>query len=540
MTRSGRLLCVVLAGILCAGLARATAAAPDDQPRVLVVPFENVTHDTRIFWLGEASAVALTDNLNALGVSAIRRAQRREAFGRLQVPPAAALTDATVIRIGQLVGATQVIVGTVELSDNVLIVHARQIVLETGKVQANAVERGPMPDLLAIFDRLARRFAGSGAAVPPGGLQHPPVGAFESYVKGLVAETPATEIKYLDQAVALDPRYDRARLALWEVYDDQGAHERALAAAVGVQPESAFYGRAQFMAGMSELKLKRYDDAFATFQLLVQARPTARAVNNLGVIQLRRGAIEDTEPATSYFKKATELDPNDADYFFNLGYAYWEERNGEEAVHWLREAVRRDPADADAHLVLGAALDATGSRLEAGREQELARRLSSTYEAAARRSGADPPVPKGLERVKSDVELPHGWNLDATLAKDEQREQEDLARFYLDRARRLYDRENDRAALEELNRAIYLSPYLADAHLLVGRIHLRGGRVHDAIDAFKIAIWSHETAEAHVALGQAYLEDKNPDEARAEAQRALALDPESAAARRLLERIGGG
>ena len=37
------------------------------------MPFENVTREGRIFWLGEASAVLLTDDLNALGAGAITR-----------------------------------------------------------------------------------------------------------------------------------------------------------------------------------------------------------------------------------------------------------------------------------------------------------------------------------------------------------------------------------------------------------------------------------------------------------------------------------
>ncbi len=515
--------------------APAAWAAPPASARVLVMPFENVTHDTRILWLSEASAVVLTDDLNALGATAITRVQRREAFDRLQVPPAAPLTDATVIRIGQLVGAAQVVIGTLELSDNLLVVHARQIVLETGKVQANVVERGPMPELFATFERIARRFTPAGAPAD-GELGHPPVAAFEAYIKGLVAATPATEIKYLDQAIALDPKYDRARLALWDVYEDQGEHERALGAAVGVPPDSSSYARAQFLAALAEIGLKRYDDAFATFGALADAGPTATVLNNLGVVQLRRGAPPDSEKATDYFKRAADLDPADADYFFNLGYASWQEHDTGSAVRWLREAVRRDPTDADAHFVLGAALNATGTTLEATREKELARRLSSAYEA---KRSADV-VPKGLERLKSDVELPHGWSLDAALEKGEQREQNDLARFYLDRARRLYEQENDAAAIGELNRAIYLSPYLADAHLLIGRIRLRDGRVREAIDAFKIAIWSHETTQGHVALGEAYLENRDPDAARAEAERALAMDPASDAARRLLTKIDGG
>ena len=76
--------------------------------RILVMPFENVKRDGTIFWLGEASAVLLADNLNAFGLNAITRPERQQAFERLQVPSSAVLTDATVIRIAQLVGAAQV------------------------------------------------------------------------------------------------------------------------------------------------------------------------------------------------------------------------------------------------------------------------------------------------------------------------------------------------------------------------------------------------------------------------------------------------
>ena len=101
----------------------------------------------------------LTDDLNALGASAITRPERQQAFERLQVPPAAALTDATVIRIGQLVGAAQVVVGSLQLEDDVLVVRARSIALDTGRVQADVTERGPLPELFATFERIARRLA---------------------------------------------------------------------------------------------------------------------------------------------------------------------------------------------------------------------------------------------------------------------------------------------------------------------------------------------------------------------------------------------
>lgn len=511
--------------------------AAADSRRILVMPFDNTPRDARTVWLGEASAVLLVDDLNGLGSAAVAREERIQAFERLQVPRAATLTDATVIRIGQLIGAARIVVGSVQLQGDTLVVHARSIVLETGRVDADVTERGPMGELFATYQRVARRLVPQAATAPDifARPPPPPLPAFEQYIKGLLAETPATSINYLNAALALLPNFDRARLALWDVQTDRGEHERALQAVQPVAAASVWFRRARFRAGLSELALNRNDDAFETFKALNDGAATAPVLNNLGIVQLRRGATPQSGQATYYFSRATEADPTDSDYFFNLGYAYWVQHDTQAVIYWLREAVRRNAADGEAHFILGAALSTAGHNAEAAREKELARRLSSKYEQWDKRPASDP-VPKGLERVKSDVELPHAHGLDQALTSSEQRDQQDLARFYLDRGRRLFDREDDREALVELSRALYLSPYEPAAHLLVGRIHLRNGRVHEAIDAFKISLWSHETAEAHVALGDAYLQAKDSSSARAEAERALVLDPASAEARRLLER----
>jgi hypothetical protein len=86
---------------------------------------------------------------------------------------------------------------------------------------------------------------------------------------------------------------------------------------------------------------------------------------------------------------------------------------------------------------------------------------------------------------------------------------------------------------------MYLAPYLDEPHLLAGRLYRRSGRLNEAIDEFKVAIWCRETVQARLALGEALLEAGEKDAARREAERALMLDPQSAAARELLKKIGG-
>jgi Tfp pilus assembly protein PilF len=257
----------------------------------------------------------------------------------------------------------------------------------------------------------------------------------------------------------------------------------------------------------------------------------APILNNLGVLLIRRGATASTGSPAYYLTKAADADTGEPDYRFNLGYSYALTQHYTGAVYWLREAVRRSPTDADAHYVLAAALQASGSGVEAARERDLARQLSAHYEA---RPGTETSIPPGLERIRTELDSPRDLRADKAIVSAAQREQRELAAFHLDRARRLFEKEQDHDALAELRRAVYLLPYEAEAHLLMGRIQSRAGRPQDAIDALKISIWSQETAAARIALAEAYLSMKNNAAARTELERALVLEPASVQARQML------
>jgi len=522
---------MILAAACCALAASAGAAAAQpagDQDRFLVVPFDNPSHEGRIYWLAEASAILLADNLNAAGRRAFTREQRLEAFDELQLPAVALLSHATVIRLGQVVGATHVVIGSLTLDGTRLSVRAQDIRLDTGRLQNEVAETGSLDDLFGVFDRLAPRLIGGSAAPQVGtGARRPSPQVFENYVKGLLGTSTSTKVSYLQSALKLDPGFDRARLALWAVNEDDGNAQAALLAAAAVPETSPLYARARFDSALSLIQLKRLDDGFATLKALADRSPSATLMNNIGVIQLRRPVTPQTGKATYYFNEAVKLDTDDPDYDFNLGYAYWLERDEQGAIYWLREALRRRPADGEAHAVLAVALQSIGSTTEAGRERELAAQLSSKPIDASTR---------GLERIKTTIDVT-SQRMGTVIAESGQRDQRELAAFHLDRGRRLFDQGNDAEAAAELRRALYSQPYEADAHLLLGRIYLRTGQSQAAIDAFKISIWSSESVAAHVALAQAYIQAKNSTAARTEAQRALTLAPGSAEAKAVLDQL---
>ena len=519
------------------GAPKAVAARADAQ-QLLVVPFDTAGRDGRTYWLGEALSVLIADDLSARGVGAIPRQTREHAYEQLHLPPHGALSRAMVIKVGELVGATRVIVGEVEVAGDTLTVKATPIRIDLGRADGDIAEHGSLTDLVPIAQRVARRIAPNGSGTPPAPAPlslTPPLHAFEQFIKGLIAESPASQAEFLESAIQIDPHYDRARLALWGVRTGQGDDTAALAQARAVSADSPYARRARFRASLSLISLKQYDEAFAVLKSIDPQGSTPSVLNNLGVVQIRRNAGADSGKPAYFLTKAAQVDPDATDVLFNLGYAYALDRDPQGAIYWLREALRRNPADADAHIVLATALGAAGNAVEAGRERELAKQLSTRFGDAA----PGTPLPRGLERLQESLDPERGGPSGQAPATTAPRDPENV-QVHLERGRRFFAQQLDREALAELQRARFLSPYDPEVQLLIGRIHLRAAQPSAAVDALKISIWSRDTATAHTALGEAYLALKDTASARAEARRALALDPSSNEATALLRKIDGG
>ena len=530
------LACLIAVALAAPAVVRAQAApgAP-----LVVVPFDNPTQDPRLGWLREGAAILLSEMLVSSGEVVTDREERLQAFDRLQLPANAVLSRASIIKVGQVVTASMVVGGTIAMQGDQLIARARGVRIDTGRLLPEVEASGALSDLYGIFGRLAQQVRGaSGAPAPIGDRLPPAPQVFELYVKGLIADTPSTALAFLEQTLKGAPQFDRARLAIWDIHSEASDYLKALDAVTPIRAGSEFSRDGRFRRALSLMNLKRWDDALETLRALQKEQASAPVSNAIGVAELRRTASPPPGRATFYFSQASELDPSDGDLFFNLGYSYWLDKDPKGAIYWLREAVRRDPGDGDAHFVLGVALQQSGSTAEATRERELASRLSSKYaDWVARATGGDP-VPRGLERLHEELR-PSRARVDNILTTAGQRDQEKLAAFHLDAGRRAFEREADREAIEELRRALFLSPYRAEAHLLLGRLYLRGGRPAEAVEALKIALWSEETVAAHVILAEALLQVQDQAAARVEIDRALVLDPKSADALAWKAKLGG-
>lgn len=529
----------IAAWLVLVGVAPAAAQAPDVAPSVLVMPLRPAADDPRTVWLGEGAALLIGDALTALGRPAVGRTDRVAAFDALELPADGELSRATLLRAAQVIGVRELVTGSVDIAGDTLTLAVRVVQVEAGRGFPEIREQGPLRDVFAIASRVAAAVAGVPPGTPPSPQEAPPsLEVFESFVKGLVAETPATQLRFLEQAVKAAPAYARAHLAIWEVCTQEEQHVRALAAAQAVPASSRASRRARFAAGLSLIHLKRWDEAFATYKALLDESATAAVYNNLGVIQARRGTVTaQTGKPTWYFTKAAEAAPGSADHVFNLGYAYWLDKDGPAAIYWLREEVRRRPADGEAHFVLAAALQASTNSGEAARERDLARQLSSRFDEWDKRPHEDGigGVPRGLERVSEAEMIP--VRVDSAQVTATQQEYQQLARFHFDRGQRLAEQQQDREAIAEFRKSLYLAPYDAQTHLALGRVLVRSGRLRDAVESLKISLWSAESLEARMLLAEALLSSGDVAGALPHAERAVQIGPDSAEATALLARV---
>ncbi|MCC7043377.1 MAG: tetratricopeptide repeat protein [Acidobacteria bacterium] len=536
--------CLPLLVVLAVSVGVAADATAQSTPgsRVLVMPFTAEVEPGApggggaALWLGEAASSLIVEGLATRGVGAMSRDERVTAFERLNLPMTSALTRATTIRVGELIGASEVVFGEVRLGER-LEIRARLVRLSTGNELAAVEHQGALPDIFQVFDVVSERIAGQTGRFRPARPAPPPLAleTFESYLKGLVAVTPAAQQRFLETAVRQAPHDPRILMALWDVYTVQGDHERALASANAVTPDAGAYRQARFAVALSMLELRRFDGAWQALTTIYNSERAAAVSSLLGVVQLRRGTPPAGNTPATYFRRAVDEHPEHTDYIFNLGYAHALAGNAAEALTWLREVVRFDAADGDAHRVMSALLAAAGRTTEAQRELELARLLGGTADEAAT-FVLSPQVPQGLERIPAVADLSSAAVLRTVVGAPAQRDQEATARFHLTNARTLLGEGRDREAISELRRAIYLSPYEEEPHRLLGGVHQRAGRLAEAVEAFTVALWCRETAEGRVALGAALLESGQREAAQREAARALVLDPGSAEARALGDR----
>jgi tetratricopeptide (TPR) repeat protein len=174
-----------------------------------------------------------------------------------------------------------------------------------------------------------------------------------------------------EKAVALDPRFAQAHANLGRVLmqagESSGAAEhldRAIALA-GPTPDAAYplHLRAKIHTGQDEV-----EKAAAALKLAVAAQPDfGEAWSDLG--QARKALLDDAG-ALAAFRRAVEVNPENAISQYRLGAEHLRQGNAHDAVTHLRKSFQLDPGNQSTLNSLQLALRQDGQTEEAGRIKE--------------------------------------------------------------------------------------------------------------------------------------------------------------------------
>src|SRR5579872_2287506 len=355
-----------------------------------VLPFANRSATTdpaqsSLDWIGESIAETVRDAMGARGVVALSRAETDDAYHQLNLHALGALTQASMLKIGEALDAEQVIYGAFEFSDGSLKITAHIFDRRRFRQSSEFIETGNLEDLPTLEAHLAWRalvLLAPRLAPPESDFRglRPPVrlDAEENYVRGLLARSPEQQERFFLQAARLDSRFGHPDYQLGRLHYDRKEYRQAADWLQKISPDDAHYREASFLLGLSLFQSGDFTGSQKAFQTVADMVPLSEVLNNLGAAQNRRNLPQ----AIDSFRKALDGDPNDPVYHFNLGYALWKKGDYASAADRFRAVLDRQPDDEWATLMLGLCLKKQNLRPGDARLETL-ERLKSNYEERA-------------------------------------------------------------------------------------------------------------------------------------------------------------
>jgi tetratricopeptide (TPR) repeat protein len=554
----GALLLVLLAALL----ATALSARPHPQQAgtsqhgvYLVFPFENRGASQHLDWLGEGLAELAIQRLSAAGESVYSHSGRMNELERYGLPASAKLSRATMLRIAEDLDADYVVLGSFASDGTSLSVEARVLRVAATRLLAPIRETGPLDSLMDVANKLAWRTVSTNGRSDPLSLAEfskkqraVRLDAFEHYIRGLIAADDDAKLRNLREAARLEPDWPDPDFALGEVYFARRDCSGALPWYARVPKNHDRSVEALFSTGVCQLLSKQPDKAEETFIAIQQnlhkdglaGADLPEILNNLALARAQAGKFPD---AQIDLRKATEMDPDEDDYPFNQGLLALRVNDAVDAATHFREASGREPDNPEDRAFLILALEKAGKKSEADEERVSAEEAFGPKGLPAIRWDAKDPVAAAkFDRIKMELDTTQlqlelkppeaaavstsgaGANSDSP-ANWIRRGRQSLASGQVSEADRAF-----RAALAG-------DPGNSAAHRGLAEVNRRQGKLDDAVKELQASLQSRDSAVVRTTLARVYLEQKKPDLARAELQKALKLAPNYTEAKQLLERL---
>jgi tetratricopeptide (TPR) repeat protein len=500
---------------------------PGDGGRlVLVLPFENRSGNTSLDWIGESFPTTINQRLNSADFLTITRDDRMFALDHLGLPLDFKPSRATTIRIAQTLDADYVIVGSFTTHGTApdLHIEAQAQVLNMSALRLGAPipDSAPLGRLLDMENGLAWNLARqmdpaynvsqTTFLAASAGL---PLNAFENYVRGLVDRNPAEAMQHLANAVQLQSNYAAAILALGKMQYANEQYEQAAATLATLPEGDPLALEAGFYRGLALFNSGKYADAEKAFAFVAASLPLSEVLNNEAV-----AASRQNKDAGALFQRASSVDPQDADYHFNLAVTLYRRKDYGGAQHEVLQAIELQPGDTEAvalrdHIVTAAKAPSSAqsqAQIDAAKDAfDPLERIRRTYSEASFRQAAFQ-----LDEVRA-------MRMAALPPAERSAQFTQLGNDYL--AQGLVPE-----AEHQFRSALAADQHNADAHAGLARLEKQSGYVDDARKEATLSLQLRPNVPADLVLAQIELDAGHPAVAAEYVSHALNISPNDTAA----------
>jgi len=533
-----------------------SAPAPGNQQGVYVVlPFENAGASPRLEWLSEGLEELTIQRLSAAGEQVFSHAGRVAELERYGLPHTSKVSRATMLHMAEDLDADYVVFGKYLANGASLTIELRVLNVNPAALQPALRETGSLDSLMDLHTQLLWRMLSANDHKHTPTLaeftkrQRPlRLDAFEHYARGLLASEDEAKLRELHESARLEPDWPEPQYALGEVYYARRDYNSALAWFFKIPKTSDRYDEALFFSGVCRLQLNQPDRAEEVFTSLQEALrknmvaggDLPEILNNVALARVRQGK---TALAQADFRRATEADPNEDDYPFNLGLLALQTNDAAGAADAFREASEREPDNAEDRALLILSLEKAGKGPEAEQERVSASEAFGPGGLPAIHLDAKNESLARLSRIKTEmdiaalrVEIESGETV-SNGGTSESDVSNDTPAAHIRRGRLELSAGRVDAAEKEFRTVLAGDQGNAAAHRGMGEIDRRRGKMDDAVKELQASLESRDSAEVRTVLAKIYLEQKKPELARAEIEKALKLAPNYTQAKQLLEHL---
>ncbi len=337
-------------------------AAAGNGRLILVLPFENLSTQPGLDWIGASFPTLLDARLRSAGDLTIGRQDRIYAMQHLDLPANANLTHATIYKVAQMLDADAVILGSYSVANGTVTATAYVLQMHSPRMDGPLTESAPLNQLLDVEDGLAwqaartidpqlsqtrQSFLNAGHTLR--------LDTLENYMRGEIEPGAEERIRHLAIAVQLSPDFAPARLALGMAYFSNQQYNQAMDALAQVPAQSAQAPEAEFYTGLAGLYTGQYAKAEAAFSKLADSLPLAEVLNDQGIALNR-----ENQDGTALIARAAQLNPQNENLWFNLAVSQRRTHADKLALESVRKALTLRPDDTDAQQLQQHLLVETG------------------------------------------------------------------------------------------------------------------------------------------------------------------------------------